>query len=282
MLKFKQFSFKRFGFTEFTSESGKLLAHPDLKDFVKIAFVKAGVKTIIDFKEYQLEHDALFFINGGQYYQFDPGSTGTVIYYNRDFYCVEIHDAEVACDGLLFHNIYEIPAIFMDDDTSRKMQQIIDEIKSEFEESDNNTEDMLRLMLKKMIIKSVRIWKSSPKMAIEEVQGNAEFSRRFSQLVETHYHRLHTVSEYAALLNITPETLNKRITKYSGFAPNELIKRRITLEAQRLLAHTTLTVKEIGYMLGYDDPSYFVRLFANHVQATPQNFRQQYQTSNSW
>jgi AraC-like DNA-binding protein len=281
MLTYKQFSFKKFGLMEFTPESGKLLGHPELEDFVKIAFVRAGVKTIIDFKEYQLERDALFFINSGQYFHFDARSTGTVIYYNRDFYCVEIHDAEVACDGLLFHNIYEIPAIFMDEETSMSMLQIIDEIKSEFEETDNNTEDMLRLMLKKIIIKAVRIWKSSPKMAIEDVQRNAEFSRRFSQLVEAHYHRLHTVSEYAALLNITPETLNKRITKYSGFAPNELIKKRITLQAQRLLAHTTLTVKEIGYTLGYEDPSYFVRLFANHVQTTPQSFRQQYQTSNS-
>ena len=34
--------------------------------------------------------------------------TGFFIFYNSDFYCIQIHDEEVACDGLLFNNINNI------------------------------------------------------------------------------------------------------------------------------------------------------------------------------
>jgi len=58
-----------------------------------------------------------------------------------------------------------------------------------------------------------------------------------------------------------------------------VIKNQIILEAKRLLIHTQLSVKEIGYLLGYDDPSYFIRLFTKQVAAPPQTFRLHYQTS---
>lgn len=35
----------------------------------------------------------------------------SMIYYNREFYCIQIHDAELACDSLLFNNIFEIPKV---------------------------------------------------------------------------------------------------------------------------------------------------------------------------
>ena len=48
------------------------------------------------------------FFTADQYYLFDDNCIGTLLYYNRVFYCVEIHDKEVACDGILFNNVYEV------------------------------------------------------------------------------------------------------------------------------------------------------------------------------
>ncbi|OKS84965.1 helix-turn-helix domain-containing protein [Mucilaginibacter polytrichastri] len=274
---FKQFAFKKFGYADFSPTIGNLFSQPDFSGFVKIAFVKAGVKAVIDFKEYQLLQDALFFINGGQYYQFDETSTGTILYYNRDFYCVALHDAEVACDGILFNNVYDIPVILMDEKTSAEMESIFKEIKTEWQEEESSMEEMLRILLKRIIIKSTRIWKKDHRVTTDEARQEVEFSRTFSQLVALHYSKHHTVAAYADLLHITPKALNKRITRYSDTTPNDIIKNRIILEAKRLLVHTSLSVKEIGYKLGYDDPSYFVRLFTNQADNSPQSFRMQYQ-----
>ena len=232
---------------------------------------------MIDFTEYKTIKDALFFINAGQYYSLDDTCSGTMIYYNRDFYCVEIHDKEVACDGILFHNVYEIPVVYLENENAAAFKNTLQEMKAEFELDDTSMEEMLRILLKRIIIKSTRIWKLAHQLINEGVREEVEFLRRFSQMVEWNYTKHHTVAEYANMLNISPKALNKRITRHSKTSPNNTIKNRIILEAQRLLAHTRLSVKEIGYKLGYDDTSYFIRLFTKQVKYSPRNFRLQYQ-----
>jgi AraC-like DNA-binding protein len=127
---------------------------------------------------------------------------------------------------------------------------------------------------------STRIWKKSHTIVSVDERQDVEFLRKFSQLVELHFKRLHTVDDYANLLSLSPKILHKRITKTGTASPNELIKERIILEAKRLLAHTTLSVKEIGYALGYEDPAYFVRLFTNQAATSPADFRKQYKFQN--
>ena len=274
---FKEFAFKKFGIFDLSKASPGPPADHNPDGSIKVAFIKAGGRATIDFKDYLLKQDALFFINAGQYHRFDEDCSGTVVYYNRDFYCVEIHDKEVACDGILFHNIYEIPVILLSPRESAAMQVIIGEMKAEFSTDLSSMEEMLRILLKQLIIRSTRIWKRKHDVTDAEARGDLEFSRAFSQLVEWHYTRHHTVAEYAALLNISPKALNKRIKRKSSLSPNDLIKQRIILEAKRLLVHTSLSVKEIAYKLGYDDPSYFIRLFTSQAGAPPQHFRMQYQ-----
>lgn len=272
----KQFTFKKFGYLNFHLNLTSQLSKYDLKDFIKIAFVKAGGHAIIDFKEYHLQKDAFFFINIGQYHWFDDTCSGVLLHYNRDFYCVEIHDKEVACDGILFHNIYDVPVVLMEQQSSNELQNILQQIKDEIELDDSGIEEMLRILLKQIIIKCTRLWKQVQSVAGELARPEVEFSRSFSQLVEWHYTRYHSVADYAALLNITPKALNKRITRNTDTTPNDLIKNRIILEAKRLLVHTHLSIKEIGYKLGYDDTSYFTRFFTKQTKVAPQSFRFQY------
>ncbi|BAV08658.1 AraC-type DNA-binding protein [Filimonas lacunae] len=280
MEQLRQFEIKKLGYTDIDSnniEEGKLASY---HDFIKIIFLKAGGSIQVDFKAYHLEQDALFFVQGGQWYQFDEAlCNGAMLFYNKDFYCVEMHDAEVACDGILFHNIYEIPVVYLDAAQSALMQGIFTEIKTEMQQEESGMEEMLRILLKQIIIRSTRLWKQAHQVASLENRQEVEFARRFSQLVEAHYITRHSVADYAALLNMTPKALQKRIAKYSKDTPNDIIKDRIILEAKRLLAHTELSVKEVGYKLGYDDPAYFIRLFTNHVEVSPQHFRKSYQSS---
>lgn len=278
MSRFKEFSFKKIGYTPLDETILKAAAQGAFNDFIKIIFLQKGSRIQIDFKAYALEQDALFFINAGQWYQLDEEyCAGRLLYYNRDFYCVEIHDREVACDGILFHNVYEIPVVYLDAEQSALVQAILKEVDTELSGDDSHMEEMLRILLKQLIIRSTRIWKQSHAADTTESKQEIEFARRFSQLVEWHYTTRHTVAEYADLLNLTPKALHKRITKYSNATPNDIIKARIILEAKRFLVHTGLSVKEISYKLGYDDPAYFIRLFTTQTGVSPQHFRKQYQ-----
>ena len=281
MSLFRQFSYKKFGILPFDSSEAGEVNQAIYHSYIKIIFLKKGSNIIIDFNNYRLGADALFFINVNQWYKLEiqerPGS-GSLIYYNRDFYCVEIHDREVSCDGILYNNVYEIPVVYLSKEQSNTVQEILHEIKAEIRNDEPSMEEMLRILLKKLIIKATRIWKTKHGINSAETKHEIEFTRKFSQLVELHFKSKHTVADYAAILSVSPKNLLKRITQNGKVAPNDLIKQRIILEAKRLLAHTGLSVKEIGYDLGYDDPAYFVRFFTKQTSASPVEFRKQYKT----
>ena len=138
MEEYRQFAFKKFGYFDFNNDILEHLARQDYNSFVKIVFLKAGGNAVIDFTEYKVDKDALFFIIEGQHYKFNSGCVGTMIYYNRDFYCVEIHDNEVACDGILFHNVYEIPVVYLNKEDAVAFENTLVEVKKEFELEDSS------------------------------------------------------------------------------------------------------------------------------------------------
>lgn len=270
----KQFFSRTVGCLDFDASTTDDIKYEDYNPFIKILFLEAGAEVMVDFQEYTLEQDALFFIKDGQWYKFS--GKGTLLYYNRDFYCVQIHDKEVACDGLLYNNVYDIPVVFLDAEVSGQTRQLLEEIKKEAVNEESNMEEMIRIFLKQLIIRSTRMWKKAHDLADKGVAQEVEFIRKFSQLVEAHYTTHHNVADYANMLNITPKALSKRISRHSSKSPNDIIKDRIILEAKRLLIHTDLSVKEIGYKLGYEDPAYFVRLFTNQTDTSPLLFRKKY------
>ena len=84
---------------------------------------------------------------------------------------------------------------------------------------------------------------------------------------------MHTVQEYADRLNVAIRTLHKSVNECSGKTPLSLINDRIILEAMRMVRYTNLMIKEIAAELGFDDPSYFVKLFKRCTGHLPSDFR---------
>lgn len=274
----KEFSYKQFGNLEFTQsnldEHKLLLVH----DHIKILFIPKGNTVKVDFREFKIVTDSLLFINPKVVIKpnEDDEIGGLLLHFNRDFYCIEIHDQEVACDGILYNNVFEVPFIELDENQSADIQKIIRDIKLEMLNEDTSTEEMLRIFLKLIILKSTRIWKQKHQISQQEQESDVQFLRKFSKLVEQYYKTHHTVADYADILCLTPKNLSKKIGLLSKDTPNDIIKNRIILESKRLLAHTTITVKEIAYSLNYDDDAYFVRFFTKHTGISPLSFRKQF------
>lgn len=272
----KEFSYKQFGNLEFSKVALKEHSLAAIDDHIKILFIPKKAIIQVDFQEFKMETDALLFINPKVVFKPCETIDGQLIHFNRDFYCIEIHDQEVACDGILYNNVFEIPFIALDEIQSIEIQEIIEEIQYEMKHEDPSTEEMLRTLLKLIILKSTRIWKQQHQLANEDQQADVQFLRKFSKLVEQNYKTHHTVADYAELLFVTPKNLSKKIGLLSKSTPNTIIKDRIILEGKRLLAHTTMTVKEIAYSLNYEDDAYFIRFFSKNTGISPTAFRKQF------
>lgn len=276
---FFQSNYQRLGFIPFNAQSLELLNENQFKDFIKIIYAPEGLRLNIDFNDYHTTAPTLFFISNNQFVQFfdlEQGE-GYFVYYNRDFYCVQIHDDEVACDGLLFNNIYQMPKTVLNFKEDIIIRTILEQMLEEFEIGASTQEEMLRIYLKQIIIRATRIWKEQQlgEMA-NQPNHEVEFFREFSRLVEIHYRYKHLVADYADLLGVAPKTLTHKFKKYELPSPNDVIKQRILLEAKRLLIHTSLSAKEIAYDLGYEDPAYFNRLFSKKIGDAPNVFRKKY------
>ena len=275
----KSFATKKMGYYTLNSDFIVKEKMIEIKDFIKIIYLKKGSEILLDFNAHQCKSNSLFFISPSQFYQFPENklTEGIILYFNRDFYCVEIHDKEVSCDGILYNNIFNVAELALPTEEIKSIENILEEIETEFENEDTGLEEMLRLLLKKLIIKSTRLYKKQNHLQPDNIEkNNLDFLRKYSALVEKEFFSKHSVSDYAEMMNITPKNLHKKIKMISDKTPNELIKNRLLLEAKRYLAHSELSSKEIAYKLGYEDEAYFTRFFNKYVGNTPIQFRKSY------
>lgn len=275
---------KTFGLLSVSQDQTDFINGPEYKQYIKILFLPPGYKVRVDFSVYETQRPALFFVSPNQYLQLEEAGLddGYFIFYNRDFYCIQIHDQEVACDGLLFNNIHNMPKVEASEEEIAFIRGLFTEMLHEFKLNDSSLEEMVRTYLKQLLIRATRSWKRQHlENAVNEPQSDLEFFRKFTRLVEEHYKSKHTVADYADLLCMSPKTITHKFNRLRLPQPNEVIKDRIVLEAKRLLVHTSLTAKEIAYDLGYQDPAYFSRLFLTKTGESPSNFRTAFLTEHS-
>lgn len=270
---------KRIGLVHVNDKSLDSINGDMYKSYIKILYLPKGYKLTVDFAVYDTRQPSLFFVAPNQFLKIEKYGTGPghFIFYNRDFYCIQIHDSEVACDGLLFNNINNMPMITVPKQESDFMNYLFGQIESEFSLNDTSLEEMIRTYLKQLLIRSVRLWKGQHLgKAIVEQNNSLDFFRKFTLLVDAHYKEKHTVADYADVLAMAPKTVTHKFKRLNLPQPNEIIKNRIILEAKRLLIYTSMTAKEIAHELGYEDPAYFSRQFLVKTGESPSAFRSKY------
>lgn len=270
--------YKRLGLEVFSEGSLKDFSGDRFRTDIKIFFIPAGYELTVDFNHYKTQKPSLFFLTN-QHLSIQKGKEDSILlFYNRDFYCIQIHDKEVACDGLLFHNVFEIPFVELDHSETALIKSLFQNIQDELEWKDSSAEEMIRTYVKQIIIRATRKWKKQnlDNDTLRIPGSELDIFRDFSRLLEIHFREKHNVADYAELLHMAPKTLTHKFKHLNLESPNQFIINRILLEAKRLLFYTDKPVKEIAYDLGYEDPAYFNRLFTNKTGNTPANFKKNY------
>jgi AraC-like DNA-binding protein len=248
------------------------------KWFSIIVINKAGTEIIVDGEKIVNSKPQAVFITPGQYVYFSPGHhfDGYVISFNSDFYCIEFHDSEVACNGLLFLNNFNVVVIDLDDQQQAVFNNTVAEMIAEFSHEDLLQAEMLKNLLKNLLIRSNRLFRSQQTFDMAD-DSNIDFARKFSELVEKNYLKEKQVEFYAEKMGVAPATLTKKLQKYGSESPSRIIKNRILTQAKRYLIYSDKSVKEIAFLLGYEDPHYFSRLFLKEANNSPSDYRKSYQ-----
>jgi AraC family transcriptional activator of pobA len=97
--------------------------------------------------------------------------------------------------------------------------------------------------------------------------------QQLRDLVERRFREQPSVAELAASIGITPTQLNRVCQKVLGHSALAVLHARLSLEAQRELAYTTLSIKQVALDLGFADAGYFTRFFQRATGLTPSAWR---------
>jgi AraC family transcriptional activator of pobA len=96
---------------------------------------------------------------------------------------------------------------------------------------------------------------------------------RFQTLVSMHFITRRKVADYARLLSVSANHLNKATKEVTGRTASETIREMLIQEVKSLLHHTTASISEIAYQLEFDSPAAFHRFFKSQVGETPMTYR---------
>lgn len=273
----KKYAYKNiFSLSVVQFEKACVFNKPEQVDAYSIYWIQKGKGTYnIDFESYDFQDNILFFLSPGQVFSIDTEKINTAykITFVRDFYCIQTHDKEVACNGVLFNNVYKTPFIKPCKSDTQKLQLILEGLIEEFKTSEAAQYDMLQTYLKQFIIHAVRVQKEHHTIKKDE---ETKLFKDFSVLVEQNFKTLHTVTEYANRLGLSPKSLTKHFNKIGNQTPSDFIKNRIILEAKRQLIYSNDSVKQIAYKLGFNDAAYFTRFFKKATLKSPLQFKKEY------
>ena len=266
---------------EIDSELDGIVDDPHKHNYYTVIWpTKGGGVHIIDFKEYELSRDSLFFVSPGQVHQVitEPAPEGFVIMFTPCFLEKNSINGGFISDLKLFGKSDETPPLKLERAEVEILKPLVISMKDSFSEYISGNRKGLMLekagaYLKLFLIECSSLCRIEAGDNTQEIEVEKGMIRSFKLLLEDNFKKYHMVSEYASMLNVTPNYLNEVVSRAVKVSAKELITERIILEAKRMLLFSDKSSKEIGYSLGFDDPSHFSTFFKKGAGVTMQEFK---------
>lgn len=232
-------------------------------------------KVIIDQVAYAFPANSVLPLMSNQHFVFERPEELIAWQFNRDFYCIADHDAEVGCVGYLYYGIQNPLFIKLTPDEVVHFELLNQLCMQDMETKDRMQGEMLRTLLKRLIINITRIAKRQNENMETLNEERLDIVRMFNLLVEVNFKKEHEVQFYAKSLNKSPKTLSNVFAMFNYPAPSKLIQRRIFMEAKRYLKFTDKSAKEIAFTLGFTNPAHFSRFFKQQSGISISSFKGQ-------
>ncbi|WP_046242466.1 helix-turn-helix domain-containing protein [Hymenobacter terrenus] len=251
-------------------------------NYYSMVWVRAGHGTLrADFSEYAFAPNSLLCFSPYQPFMLVramPDLELTTVQFHPDFFCIVKHQAEVACNGVLFNNIYQPPVVALDASTVATLANTLRELEVEMQQPAVAQHELLVAQLKIFLIHASRcklntLPAGAPTAAAPPGRP-AYVLQQLRDHIEAHYRTKHSPADYAELVHLTPKALGQLTKKHFHKTPSDLIQERIVIEAKRELYLTDKAVKQIAWELGFEDEYYFSRLFKHQADVSPSLYRQ--------
>ena len=255
-----------------TSASSERYAFSHTDDYYFFGFIEDGqCRLNIDFKEYTFEKDSLVIIRPGQVHHIIDA-------YNLSANFLTIESVLINKEEKRILERYALQEVQLSDISEQKL--LLSILARRLNCTENTSSKLIVQRLTTVIIGMIVRDVANTTETLSELQGNInrykEIAWEFRDLLESNIRTNRAPSFYAERLNITVAYLNEAINAVWGTSVSRNIQDEIILQAKRKLVYTTASVKEIAQGLGFNDYSYFTRLFTKVAGVSPMLFRRKY------
>ncbi|MGB0524196.1 MAG: helix-turn-helix domain-containing protein [Flammeovirgaceae bacterium] len=186
-------------------------------------------------------------------------------FFNDSLYLYRFH---------FFYNTSTPSFIKVDEETFQRFIFKLQEVKTEINHLQADTEHLLRSLLYYMLIQINRSYEAHYGLTGSFYQDTIVLN--FRKLLEQHIKKYQQVSDYAELLKVSKSKLNQTLKSYFGKNCSELIRDRLLVEIKRALLFSSKSISEIAYELNFSEPANFSRYFQRATQYSPLAYRQKY------
>ncbi|MGB0748732.1 MAG: helix-turn-helix domain-containing protein [Magnetospiraceae bacterium] len=245
-------------------------AHPD---HTQILFVESeGGAILIEGKEYLIPTKSIVLIPAAMVHEihFRPGTDGYVITAALDYV------RRVAQGDHRLLEIVATPAVFPLDQTVLNVNAIMDSFHWAYREYASSAPGRrLSIMAQflRILVALLRLSGEQERLDVAGSDRDYEILCRYRQMLDRNFRTEKSLESYAKELGVSPQRLNQACKARAGKTSSELLHERLIIEAKRYLLYMELTVAEIGYELGFEDPAYFSRFFSQRVGQPPSAYR---------
>ena len=253
---------------EVDNQTGGIADRPHRHNYYSVIWsLTATGKHMIDFKEYRILPNHIFFVSPGQVHQIvtDPCPTGYVILFTPDFLERNSIHNDFISNLRLFRKSDETPPLPLTDHLIGKLKPFADEMISAFHSPKELYSETIGAWLKLFLIECNKSCSLSSETNTQKIEVGKTIVKNFKSIVEKHYMEWHQVKDYADALNVTPNYLNEVIRSSVQISAKDFIQTRLILEAKRMAIFTAKSAKEIGFELGFEDPSHFSKFFKTNA-----------------
>ena len=252
------------------NQSDLLIRHR--KDYYLLVFIRrASSRLWIDMTPYQLKDNTIYFTGPNQIIVKEGleqlWSTG--IAFTKEFLSFQ-ENASLSTLPLI-QNLQDDFELLLKEDDINFAEDMLTRINAEYLRPSEWQQRMLTAYLTVLMTYLSRLY--TEQFKDNEISANKLLLKNFQTKINDCFRELHEVGDYASLLHISAGHLSDIVKIQSGKPAIKHIHERLVLEACRLLFHTSNSLKEIAFDLGFSDASYFNRFFKRETEVTPAEYR---------
>ena len=243
------------------------------RDLHQLLFIERGrVEARLDERTALLRAPAAILVPPGAVhsFRFQPETVGVVV----SFAATLAGELRAVSPGLSEH-LERCAAVVLDRAALRQtdLRPLAKMLLREFGRSAPGRRLALRGTLAALLANLQRLLPEVSDTAASVSSRDRELVARFREQVEQRFRQHPALTEYAALLQTSESRLRRACLAVTGQSPIDLVHLRLLLEAERQLRYTSMSVIQVAYYLGFEDPAYFSRFFTRRMGTSPRAFR---------